>query len=120
MKTSDNAHAEFYHKLQRALEEVAAAGIWASHYDPPIYRLMRRFGLRLRPPHYASPSRFGLGLAIYFALAWGVFMQIFAWPALTMANVASAALAGAFFGICMTAIMAYGRRKHRLSRWEDL
>lgn len=120
MKTSDNARAEFDRKLERAREELAATGMLASNDDHHIDRLLRRLGLRLRPPHYRDPIRYGLGMTVYFTLAMGAFMRATQWPSSAGDNLVPAIIAVILFGVGMAAIMAHGRRKHRLSRWDDL
>lgn len=120
-RSSDRA--EFDRKLARALAELAATGMWRSNYDPAPDRWLRRRGLRLRPPHYRDPWRYGLGLGVHFAVTWGVLMWLFVWSAEGMpvpVAIGAASAAGVGFGLFMALHMAWGRRRHRLTRWEEL
>jgi asparagine N-glycosylation enzyme membrane subunit Stt3 len=76
---------DFEPKRERALEILAATGMWRSSYAPPIYRLLWRRGWELRPPHFASvgvnfafcSGFFALGLTLLkLALPWGRDMTI--------------------------------------------
>lgn len=42
----------FEHRLFAAHKELASKGVKEPNYDPPLYRLLRRTGWQLRPPHY--------------------------------------------------------------------
>lgn len=115
--------AEFERKLARAQAELAATGMWRANVDPWLDRWLRRRGLRLRPPHYRDPWRYGVALGVYFAVTWGLMMWLVFWSAQGVpvpVAIGAACLAGAIFGLTMTLFMARGRRRHRLTRWEDL
>lgn len=120
MKTD---RAEFERKLARARAELAAKGMWRANADPWPDRWLRRCGLRLRPPHYRDPWRFGVRMGGYFAVAWGLFMWLWVWRADSLPvleAMASALFAGALFGFFMAMSVAWFRRRHRLTRREDL
>ena len=42
----------FAHRLDAAHRELAEKGVQALNYNPPLFRVLRRLGLRLRPPHH--------------------------------------------------------------------
>lgn len=44
----------FQQKLDAAYQELQHSGIRESNYNPPIYRLARKCGLEVPPPHYCS------------------------------------------------------------------
>ena len=115
--------AEFERRLAGARAELATTGMWRANYDPWPDRWLRRFGLRLRPPHYRDPWRYGVGLWVYFAVTWGILMWLVVWSAQDMPillAMGAAVFAGVLFGVFMAISLAFGRRRHRLTRWEDL
>lgn len=115
--------AEFERKLARALAELEATGIWRSNADPWVDRWLRRRGLRLRPPHYRNPWRYGVAMGVYFAVTWGILMWLWVWRAdglPVLPGIGEAIFAGALFGLFMAMSTAWGRRRHRLTRWEEL
>jgi hypothetical protein len=109
---------DFEPKRERALEILAATGMWRSSYAPPIYHLLWRCGWELRPPHFASAGVnfafcsgfFALGLTLLkLALPWGRDMTI-----------EEVLLGGIAFGCSMALYYAIGRRCYTLPRWEQL
>ena len=114
---------EFERKLARAQAELTATGMRRANVDPWLDRWLRRRGLRLRPPHYRDPWRYGVGLGVYFAVTWGVAMWLVFWSAQGMpvpVAIGTAVFAGMGFGLIMALYMAWGRRRYRLTRWDDL
>ncbi len=114
---------EYERKFQAAISELEKTDIWRSNYAPPASRVQRRLGQEVRPPHYASFWRVASGYGFWFAGIWGIIMWLTQWRAQGLpvsAAIASAALAGAMFGLILAAYYARSRRKYGLSRWEDL
>ncbi|MEE2944081.1 MAG: DUF6404 family protein [Pseudomonadota bacterium] len=110
-------------KFQAAIREMKEVGIWKSNANPPLLRLFRRFGLKVRPPHYGSLMKNGFIMGIWFAGVWGLLMWFLWWRAdgKSFAEAAlTSATAGVLFGVGMTAYYAFSRKKHHLSAWEEL
>lgn len=63
---------DFDSKLERAHADLDAAGIWPSNYNPPIYRLFRKLGLQIRPPHYQNVLKQALSMGVIFGIIFGV------------------------------------------------
>lgn len=114
--------AEYERKLSAAIEELKATGIWRANYAPPSFRLMRYFGLRVRPPLYVKPWRIFVSCAIWFGFSWGCAMWLIEWRGRLPPETALAitSFAGLLFGAMMTFWYTRNRRKYRLSNWEDL
>ncbi|WP_133502010.1 DUF6404 family protein [Marinomonas balearica] len=51
-KSSENTSFEV--RLQMAHDELEKRGVWRSNYNPPIYSLLRRLGIKLPPPYFLS------------------------------------------------------------------
>lgn len=113
--------AEFERKLAGARAELAAAGI-STHYSW-LDRALQRLGLRLRPSHYRDPVRHGVAMGVYFAVFWGTTMWLLVWSAdgtPILLAMGAAVFAGVLFGVFMALSLAFGRRRHRLTPWEEL
>jgi hypothetical protein len=115
--------SEFDQKQAAAMAELQATKMWPSNYDPPIYHLYRLLGLRMRPPHYAPFIKTMISQGVYFGIFWGFFMWIAQWRGSDMSllvMVTIAAITGALFGFFMALSFAYGRRKWKLTDWDNL
>ncbi|MGY4026310.1 DUF6404 family protein [Aeromonas rivuli] len=69
----------FEHRLFAAHRELADKGVQALNYDPPLFRLLRRLGLRLRPPHHERFLVNALALGLPIGAFWGLLMWCFGW-----------------------------------------
>jgi hypothetical protein len=110
-------------RLETALAQLAATGIMKSNYAPPLFRILWRMGVYVRPPHFASFSSNFLLTGTWFGLVWGVLMWLFVWPAtgqMPLAALAAALFAGGMFGLSMALYYRYGARKHKLSDWSQI
>lgn len=115
--------SDFERKHAAAMKELEATGIWRSNYAPPIYHLYRALGLKVRPPHYAGLLAGILGQGVFFGVVWGLFMWWSQWRGTDLpvqGMLLSAVFAGALFGGVMAVAYAYGRRKWKLTAWDDL
>ena len=113
--------AEFERKLAGARAELAAAGI--STYYSWLDRALPRLGLRLRPSHDRNPWRVGIAMGVYFTVFYGPSMWVLVWAAHGMPillAMGAAVFAGVLFGVFMALSLAFSRRRHRLTRWEEL
>lgn len=117
--------SEYERRYAAAIAELDATGIKRVNYLPPMYRLYRKAGWKVRPPHYTSFFCAVIGQSLFFGVAMGLFLLLNAW------QVAFAfARSWPFFlmvlqfgissGIALSVFYAYGRRKWKLSRWKDL
>ncbi len=110
-------------KCEFAIQELEAAKIWKSNYNPPIVKLARKLGFKVPFPHYNSFLSNALSTGIYFGLAWGLFMYFFAWNKQNMSPsvmLATALFAGAFFGLSMACYYRYSFKKHKLTPWHEI
>lgn len=104
--------SKFDRKLQAALTELEATGMWRANYDPHIDRGLRKLGLRVRPPHYRSFLSTKLVFGASFVIGFAIIAEL-AKPIDTLAI-------GLIFGGGMALVYYRDRRKHSLSDWDAL
>ncbi|MFN7166618.1 MAG: DUF6404 family protein [Pannonibacter sp.] len=115
--------ADFAKRYEFAIQDAIAHGIRPWDADPPIDRLLRKLGLRMRPTLYRS---FGANMFVYGSY-FGTFLGLLNWftiwsrdstpiPVAVMISIG----AGSAFGAFTAALMARKRRKAGLTRWNDL
>lgn len=114
--------SDYQARYEAALREATAAGLRHRTAEPPHFRLLRKLGLRVRPPHYTSFAANMMGHGFPFALVWGVLMWVLVWRgAVPPPSAALAALgAGIFFGLVIAFLYRATAQQHGLSRWVDL
>lgn len=113
----------FARRQDAAIAELERTKMWPSNYAPPIYHFQRKLGMQVPPPHYMGFGRVMIGQGLFFGVIWGFFMWITQWNGTDMTLVriiATVGLTGAAFGFAMALSYAYGRRKWKLTKWEDL
>lgn len=110
-------------RIETALAHLAATGITKSNYAPPLFRILWRMGVHVRPPHFANFISNFLLMGSWFGFAWGMIMWLFVWRGAGKSPYAAAAgalMAGAMFGLCMAAYYRYGARKYKLPEWSQI
>lgn len=114
--------SEFDRKLQAALNEQEATGMWRANYDPHVDRGLRKLGLRVRPPHCRSFLATMLGFGALFAIGMAIISALSG--SIGARDITSAGLnalaVGLIFGGSMALSYHLDRRKHRLRDWDDL
>jgi uncharacterized protein DUF6404 len=75
-------HAE---KIEYLLKDFDQRGINTYTVAPPLFRLLWRLGSEVTPPHFAGFWFLTLFMGVFFAIAWGIFMWLFAWQHLPLA-----------------------------------
>jgi Family of unknown function (DUF6404) len=110
-------------KRAAALKMLEATGMWRSNYAPPLFQIMWRMGADVPPPHFVGFAAITLLMGGFFGVLWGLFMWFVLWSG-SGASIGLAVFASSFaglaFGLCMAAYYSYGRRKHKLPRWNEL
>jgi len=113
----------FARRCDFAVREAIAHGIRPWHADPPVDRLFRKLGFRIRPPHYRTFGANMVAFGWFFGTFWGIFMWLAVWSRNSMqisVAVMTSVCAGIAFGAIDAAVVARKRRKAGLTRWEDL
>ncbi|TNJ13097.1 hypothetical protein CF111_21735 [Aeromonas sobria] len=113
---------EFERRLVAAHSELTDKGVLALNYNPPLWRLLRRLGLNIRPPHYERFIINLLALGLPTGAIWGLFMWFFGWqyevsPAFAMRQIVQF---GVGFGLLMAIIFWVRRKQLKLTPWERL
>jgi hypothetical protein len=114
---------DFQKRRERALDLLKQAGIGHGTYAPPLMRLLWRFGVQVRPPHFMRFGAAALLWGAWFAVIWSAIMWMGVWSRhhiAPQAALASACGAGLFFGLSMAGVHAYQRKKHSLPDWDSL
>jgi membrane associated rhomboid family serine protease len=107
-------------KVAYLLRDLGEKGISQYTIAPPLYRLLWRLGIEVRPPHFTSFGSLAALMAVAFGIFWGIFMWLTVWQQRSSPSlVGTAALAGLFFGVIMAAYYRSRARKLALPRWED-
>ncbi|WP_341206551.1 DUF6404 family protein [uncultured Psychrosphaera sp.] len=110
-------------KLEKAQAELANTGMRESNYNPPIFILLRKLGLKIKPVHYNSFISNFVFSAIFFGLIWGLLMWFTTWSTqrLPIFNVVTTSIvSGVLFGLIMALYYKKSASKNGLSKWDDL
>ena len=113
----------FEKRKEAAMQELKESGIRKSNGIPPALLIFWKLGIRVRPPHYNSFLKNALSAGFWFAVLFGVLMWFLQWRSMgfgVSGAVATASVAGIFFGVIMAAHYKSSARRHRLSNWADL
>ena len=105
------------------MQELKESGISKYNGTPPALLIFWRLGITAKPPHYNSFLKNAISMGLGFAALYGVFMWFFQWRSTgfgVSGAVATASVAGIFFGVAMAAHYTSSARRHRLSNWADL
>ena len=114
---------DFDSKYAQAMVELNNSSIVEGNYAPPFHKLLRRWGVAVRPPHYAGFGTNWLMTGLFFGLLWGGFMWLVVWQLQELSGEVAAwasIAAGGLFGFVMAIYYKFSADKHKLSRWEDL
>jgi|OM-RGC.v1.028080381 hypothetical protein len=106
-------------RLQTAHEELEKQGVWRSNYNPPVYGLFRKLGLKLPPPYYLS---FHANVVVNFVYMLVLASVIFA---LTQGGFDSTVfdktlLWSMAYGVFMSGFYAVRRKQLKLGAWENI
>ena len=112
----------FAERLGAAHQELESKGVWHANYNPPLLRLLRRLGLRLRPPHYERFMVNLLAFGLPTGAIWGVLMWYLGWQDEVSPTFAlrQSALFGIGFGLLMATWLWFRRKQLKLTPWDAL
>lgn len=113
---------EYERRFLAAVAETKAAGIWFSNAVPPYVRILRKFGRRPVPPHYAPMHQTLVSQFLYFSIAWGLLMSLLALtgPVPIISIIIVAIFIGILFALIMTAYLSISRKINKLTKWDEL
>ena len=113
----------FEERYGLAISELKSTPIVEGNYAPPMHRLLRRLGVRVRPPHYC-PIWFNIfATGIPFAILWGVLMWLILWQSQNIETgmaFAAGLIAGAIFGVFMSLYYRWSFNRNELTQWDKL
>jgi hypothetical protein len=113
----------FQERLALALDLLEASGMRRSNYAPPLYRLLWRLGVPLKPAPFASFLVNFTIFGILFGVMYGLAMWFLLWRNQGMSTVSaliSAIFAGIVFGAVMAGYWVYKARRLKLPPWDEL
>ncbi|MCX7129903.1 DUF6404 family protein [Aeromonas sp.] len=113
----------FEDRLAAAHQELASKGVWHANYNPPLCRLLRRFGYPVKPPHYEGWLTNFLVSGVGFGLVWGMMMWFFSWQPMgidPLFALRQTALFAGFCGLTMASWLWLRRKQLKLTPWEQL
>lgn len=111
---------QFTDKHKLALDELATTGMKTRICLPPIHRLLWRFSVNIRPPHYSTFVDIVIGIATAFTILWGSIMTLVTGTDSLLENFTLSAGIGFILGLFMAFYYRHGSRKFNLSGWEEL
>jgi hypothetical protein len=113
----------FEELLAAAHQELASKGVWHANYNPPLCRLVRRFGYPVKPPHYEGWLTNVLVFGVGIGLVWGMAMWFFSWHPMgidPLFALRQTALFSGLFGLSMASFLWLRRKQLKLTPWEQL
>lgn len=112
----------FEHRLFAAHRELADKGVSELNYNPPIIRLLRRFGWQLKPPHHERFLVNVLALGLPMGVIWGLLMWFFGWEHEVSLGVAlrQTSFFAIGLGLLMAIVFQVRRKQLKLTPWEAL
>ncbi|HDO1358364.1 DUF6404 family protein [Aeromonas veronii] len=113
----------FEERLAAAHHELANKGVWHANYNPPLCRLLRRFGYPVKPPHYEGWLTNALVFGVGIGLVWGMMMWFFSWQPMgidPLFALRQTALFAGFCGLTMASWLWLRRKQLKLTPWEQL
>ena len=110
-------------KLIAAHEELEQAGIWKSNFNPPLFRLLRKLGVKYPPPYYRSFQSNFLTSFVFFTPVWGILMYFLGWQASGKSITESAITAlvgGLLYGLITALYYSWKSKRCKLTKWENI
>jgi len=110
-------------KLNAAQKELSTSKIWKSNSNPPLFVLLRKFGVNIRPMHYNTFIVNFLIMSPIFGGTWGLLMWFTSWKSQNMSIQIALIIslgAGLLFGLSMALYYKLSSKKNNLSNWEQL
>lgn len=108
-------------KVDHLIEDLTSRGAWKSNVAPPLFQLLWKLGLEVRPPMFMGFVELLLTMGLPFGLIWTAVMWKLRWAEagrapLTM--VVTGAVAAVAFAALMTPVMGHLRKKYGLTTWD--
>lgn len=113
----------YHSKLLAAHEELSRAGIWKSNFNPPLFQLLRKLGVKYPPPYYRSFISNFLTSFAFFTPVWGLLKWLIDWQTAgktPIEAIITALVGGALFGLTTASHYSWKFKKCKLTRWENL
>ncbi|WP_316859601.1 DUF6404 family protein [uncultured Cohaesibacter sp.] len=114
---------DFDTQYDLAMASLKQTPILEGNYAPPLHRLLRSQGFKIRPPHFSSAFSNILMTGIPFAIVWGFLMWLLVWEDASLPSsiaIYAGGSAGLLFGVMLSIYYRWAARRHELPRWEDL
>jgi hypothetical protein len=108
-------------KVAYLMKDLGQKSVGQYTVAPPLYRLLWRLGVAVKPPYFAGFWSLVIITAVPFGIFWGIFMWFLIWRQNTPVGpaIGFAALAGLLFGFVNAVHIRRRARKLALPRWDD-
>ena len=115
---------DFWQKVEHFEKDMEArSGRWGSWNSiPPYCRIAWKLGIKARPPLFLGFWRITIGLGVWMAVAWGLFMWFLSWREKgwsPLEAALTAGVAGAAFGAVMAWLIRRRARTLGLPSWDE-
>ncbi|MEO0453357.1 MAG: DUF6404 family protein [Verrucomicrobiota bacterium] len=98
-------------KREAFLAEVEALGEKKAEHNPPLYRLLWKFGINVAPPLYASGKEVLIVDVVFAGGFWGTSMWLLTWRDSPGSALIGGLIFGLFLGLSTTIRMEAKRKK---------
>jgi len=118
--TSNGASVELRERMDAAVRELERLGVEGFTAAPPLFRLLWRVGVDVRPPLFLPFGRFALLSGSFFAVGWFALRWLGRGGQLMGTvefEVTLAIVTGAAFGILLAAYYRHRARSLQLPSW---
>ncbi len=115
-------NSDYERKLEAAFHELSKTGLPERSYDSPFYKLLRKFGVQIKPPQYNTYIGNALTLGMLSATFFGliIFLVGLFLDRPERFNLVSVLFFGAIFGLFYAYLYERNKKKHNLTDWENL
>ncbi len=112
----------FESRLKQAHDELQQSGIWKSNYKPIPLTLIRKLGVKIKPPHYRQFLVNFFSYSVFVSIIWGIIMWLLVWrdaqfEFYTVFVISTCV--GLLVGFTMALYYKFSARYHHLSNWLD-
>lgn len=107
-------------QYDRAVALAASKGVRRLEADPPVFRLIRRLGFRMRPPLYLGFGSLFAWNAVLFGVLFVAGMLLLQRDAPIWVPLLASVLGSLIYGVVIAALVRRKARRLELPEWEAI